>query len=64
MTDQERDAALLRIEQKVDEITTSLADKADKADVDAVSDGLQDLRRDLRNYGMLPEADHEHEATG
>ena len=42
------DAVLLCIEKKVDEITTSLADKVFKADVDAVSDGLQDLRRDLR----------------
>ena len=40
MTEKERDAVLLRIEKKVDEITTSLADKADKADVDAVSDGF------------------------
>ena len=63
MTEQERDALLGRLEAGQKRVSEELAGLRDdhgkrldeiKHLVDAVDNGLQDLRRDLEQHGMLP----------
>ena len=55
MTEQERDELLLSIVETQREHGEKLDNV--KATVDAVSDGLQDLRRDLEDHAVLPPAE-------
>ena len=53
MTDQERDALLVRIEQKVDRVQER---------VDQVDDRLSEVLDELRDKGMLDDRPDDHEA--
>jgi hypothetical protein len=59
MTERERDELLQGLAADMAEVKASVANletgQAElKETVDAVSDGLQELRRDLEAHGMLP----------
>ena len=65
LTERERDELLQDLKRTVDAIDEKVVNLSIEhgEKLDALSDGLQDLRRDLRDHGMLPEAEP-HEATG
>ena len=64
MTEHERDAALLRIEQKVDRVQSQHGAKLQKLQesIDRVDDRLSDVLRELRYKGMLDDRPDDHEA--
>jgi hypothetical protein len=69
MTEQERDAALLRIERKVDRVQSQHGAKLQnlQESIDLVDGRLSDVLRELRDKALLDDRpdDHDvHEATG
>ena len=62
MTDEERDELLLDLRDRLERIEEKQGEQGET--LDAVSDGLQDLRRDLEVHAMLPPSEEPEEATG